>query len=410
MRFKYINKRRILGTVLAAIGMLFAFSNFSYARVTGAVCSTCHTMHNSQNGSMMRLGTGSTQGAGAGECLDCHGATRAVLLRMDCLGCHAQNLNGSSNIAQPGNMPQIALNAPIPPTNPPDFLAGGNYKYVFYDDRNGHNVHGFGPIIGADLGNNPPGFKSDYDPSFGKYQPGQDAGQVMCAGQNGCHGNRDQISPILAMKGTHHADDSMLKFGPNFTESRQGGGTGGTSDFTTAGKSYRFLYNVHGAEDANWEGVNPSSTVHNEYKGTQFSSRGQTQGWSDVTTISDLCAECHGKFHAGGPLSGDSGIGSASPWLRHPTDVVLPASGEYTAYTTYSIQAPIARQNITDGTTQSSLTVTPGTDVVMCLSCHRAHASPYPDILRWDYSTMIAGGGGSGGCFTCHSKKPTNNP
>jgi len=41
----------------------------------------------------------------------------------------------------------------------------------------------------------------------------------------------------------------------------------------------------------------------------------------------------------------------------------------------------------------------------MCLSCHVAHGSPYADMLRWDYGTMVAGGGGSGGCFTCHTQK-----
>jgi hypothetical protein len=42
----------------------------------------------------------------------------------------------------------------------------------------------------------------------------------------------------------------------------------------------------------------------------------------------------------------------------------------------------------------------------MCLSCHGAHATDYPDILRWNYDTMNAGGGGLDvGCFTCHTQK-----
>jgi len=47
-----------------------------------------------------------------------------------------------------------------------------------------------------------------------------------------------------------------------------------------------------------------------------------------------------------------------------------------------------------------------GTDLVMCLSCHKPHGSPYSDMLRWDYSEMIAGDDSkSGGCFTCHTQK-----
>ncbi|MFC1513206.1 cytochrome c3 family protein [Thermodesulfobacteriota bacterium] len=46
--------------------------------------------------------------------------------------------------------------------------------------------------------------------------------------------------------------------------------------------------------------------------------------------------------------------------------------------------------------------------VVMCLSCHRAHGSEYPDMLRWDYNTMIVNdeqGATGTGCFVCHSSK-----
>jgi len=83
--------------------------------------------------------------------------------------------------------------------------------------------------------------------------------------------------------------------------------------------------------------------------------------------------------------------------------VVLKATGEYSAYTAYSTEAPVARPTVYDN---PSPTVTPGTDVVMCLSCHGAHGTDYPDILRWDYSEMIAGDSSkSGGCFTCHTEK-----
>ena len=131
------------------------------------------------------------------------------------------------------------------------------------------------------------------------------------------------------------------------------------------------------------------------------------QIWDNIDTISEFCAECHGYFHASDEIN-DQPPPSGSPWKRHPTDVSLPASGEYASYTAYSIEAPVARVNIPGS---PSGTVDPGgeiDDIVMCLSCHRAHASEYPDILRWDYSDMDAGGGGSGGCFTCHTQK--NNP
>jgi predicted CXXCH cytochrome family protein len=382
--------REMVKSVAVGILMTLVLCEFAYAKVSGN-CANCHTMHNSQNATLMRLGSASNQNSGFDECLDCHAETRAVLLRMDCLGCHAQNPGGASSIID--NMPQVAHNASTD-------LAGGNYRYAFRTtvnkDSYGHNVHGFGnTLIGMDsnMGNNPPGYTDAYDPSTGKYQD-NDTSQILCAGQNGCHGNREQVIQILAIRGTHHADDKILKFGADFTETGQG---------STVGTSYRFLYRVHGGEDNDWQ-ASLNANDHNEYKGDTFASRSQqnyTLGNSDcVTTISDLCAECHGNFHA----SAEIGTGS-SPWLRHPTDVVLPGTGEYSAYTAYSTQAPVARVNILNS---PSPTLTPGTNdaIVMCLSCHRAHASQYPDILRWDYSQMLAGDPSkSGGCFTCHTQK-----
>ncbi|MBW1795261.1 MAG: cytochrome c3 family protein [Deltaproteobacteria bacterium] len=102
----------------------------------------------------------------------------------------------------------------------------------------------------------------------------------------------------------------------------------------------------------------------------------------------------------------DSAISSGGDWIRHPSDKVLPSSGEYASYTTYSVEAPVGRTTVPDA---MGNTVTPGTDVVTCLSCHVAHASDYPDLLRWDYSTMNAGGGeNTSGCFVCHTEKDTS--
>jgi len=116
-------------------------------------------------------------------------------------------------------------------------------------------------------------------------------------------------------------------------------------------------------------------------------------------TISGFCGTCHQNFH----ILADIGGNTSSPFIRHPTDVVLKATGEYSAYTAYSTEAPVARPTVYNN---PSPTVTPGTDVVMCLSCHGAHGTDYPDILRWDYSDMIAGDSSkSGGCFTCHTLK-----
>ena len=90
---------------------------------------------------------------------------------------------------------------------------------------------------------------------------------------------------------------------------------------------------------------------------------------------------------------------------RHPSDVLIPDSGEYADYSEYNALAPVAKEEIDDGMKNSSV-VTPGTDIVTCISCHRPHGSPYPDMLRWDYASCQAGAANSEcGCFICHTAK-----
>ena len=157
---------------------------------------------------------------------------------------------------------------------------------------------------------------------------------------------------------------------------------------------------VEGIEDDDWQYTN-SSTDHNEYLGFVGSNNATSSGFYNLdNTMTAYCCGCHGGFHT----QDDSGL-----WVRHPSDAYLPGgTTEYAAYTTYSPEAPVARPDL-DGWTIPSSTVTPdgATDMVMCLSCHRAHGSPYDDMLRWDYDGQVAGGGGDDGtgCFTCHTTK-----
>ena len=98
-------------------------------------------------------------------------------------------------------------------------------------------------------------------------------------------------------------------------------------------------------------------------------------------------------------------LDAVSPFIRHPTDLSLPTTGEYTAYTGYKLPALVARLKVPDGASSS---IAPGSDAVICLSCHVAHSSNYPDMLRWDYSTIIEGNGGTAsgtGCFACNTTK-----
>lgn len=128
-----------------------------------------------------------------------------------------------------------------------------------------------------------------------------------------------------------------------------------------------------------------------------------------VDTISYLCGECHAKFHPNAKLGGISEVGLAftAGWHKHPTDIAFYtvrggfAGSEYQQYVSYSLEAPVAFFK-----PEGKETKVDENSIVMCLSCHRAHASPYPDILRWDYPEMNTRTSVAGrGCMVCHTRK-----
>ncbi len=329
------------------IFFILILSNEVRSVVTTGKCSDCHTIHNSQDGlpAAYKLND-SYSGFEPNE------IANDFLLISDCIGCHTST--GNSTITN--NIPIVFNTGAF--NNP---LAGGNFNSIRTDDIKGHNVIG---IKGQDV-------------TLGLTPPGGSAmtSQLTCAGEFGCHGDRSPgKNDYTGMSGAHHEDDTA--------------GIAGTS----VGLSYRFLKGIHGKEDSNWEQDN-TNTSHNEYKGL-------ATGSSNKESISYLCASCHGNFHTW--EGGASEVGTASPWLRHPTDIALKSTDEYSSYTTYSMVTPLARPD--PGSVADTTKVTPGTDIIMCLSCHRAHASPYYKMLRWDYkntdiSTALSG------CNICHTSK-----
>ena len=375
---KYISQAmvpRVLLVGILLIGVLVGTPEKSYPQIQG-VCSNCHTMHNSQDGAPMNLDNSATPNEG--------------LLRLTCLGCHAQIAATATVMMGPNIVPQVMHAGE-------DHLAGGNFGYITglagsgEADNKGHNI---AALTGTDdTLYGPPGFfHSDH---------WVNTETLSCASfRAGCHGVRratQSIVPIIGIAGSHHKNES-----------------GQLTDAEWPYQSYRFLHKVKGLESSDWE-ENATADNHNEYSAASSplqldcATRCHTTAGMVISrsgTISGFCATCHSEFHT---LSYDGvdGIGStiSSPFLRHPTDISLPATGEYADYTQYNLDAPVGRLIVPAA---SSSTVTPGSDAVTCLSCHMAHASDYPDMLRWDYTTTIAGEAGDAadtGCFVCHSTK-----
>ena len=358
-----------LAVMLTVATLVVVFCGPAAAKVTG-VCSGCHTMHNSQGGDIVATG-----------------GPFATLLTDDCVGCHSSSDSSTTYSLGTSTVPVVNYIGGAPTTH----LAGGNFWWVADAggdrDAAGHNVLG---ISGVDsLPFAPGGFNCGSNNNCHKSLAEE---QIMFAGSGcqGCH-----LSPA------HHADDSATVIG---------------ADSSSTDGYYRFLsghgvadaHGVCGIEDSDWqESCNAGN--HNEYLGFSAPKTG-TISLSNSHTVTAFCCGCHGNFH----VEQENGA-----WIRHPSDAVIPdrAGSEYadafgangTGTGSYDPNVPVARPNFS-GFFGPRSTVEIGTDMVMCLSCHRPHGSPNDDLLRWDYGDMLAGGGSNTtGCFACHSRKDTGS-
>lgn len=349
----------------------------------GLPCSDCHTMHNSQDGAFV-VSEGPQE----------------ALLNNTCIGCHSgQNSGGETPyVFNASTAPDYGLTGTETGTNT---LAGGNFYWVAQagGDSVGHNVSGL--VLADPTLTVPPGFGSGLAAADGTLVGnggGWQAGtQATCAGVYGCHGSHDQTSAVQAIHGGHHSLSSGAVV------------PGGSP---TAANSYRMLVGIAGFEDPDWE-YQPTSTAHNQYKGA---ARSDDSNSGSTDTISYLCAQCHGTFHSGATTDGvsdDVGL-FESPWIRHPIDFDMGGAtgSEYQSYPAhgtigaYSVITPVASTSIATVRTTVTTTSADGTAIVTCISCHRAHGSPYYKSMRWDYAnTPDPGGSIVNYCTNCHTSK-----
>jgi predicted CXXCH cytochrome family protein len=363
MKSEIISRKTVLVGVLTIIlcftGGLTARARISYTCSFGE--AGCHQMHGGESPYLMAPGYGGNQG---------------------CINCHSSDTSSTMYILNPGGDPEIVVPVVVytGTDEPTSYLAGGNFWWVKEglggDDTKGHNI-----------------FSGEPDDNL----PSAPLSAGGCAFANFCHANfhteytgaegiRQGCTKCHMMKdggwgGFHHADDTL--------DPVVGGDPGDTDGY------FRFLtghmsgagHGVCGIEDEYWESPDApppytlSSSVHNEYLG--YSGSKDTAGSLSMLghTMTGFCCGCHGNKH----ISQDPG---GENWIRHP-------SGAFPLdelYTEYNPQNPVSRPDLS-GYDGPSSTVAPATDMVMCLSCHRAHGSPYPKMLRWE--TV-------GGCDDCH--------
>jgi len=363
--------------------------------VTGP-CSNCHIMHNSQDSSMV----------------DPDGPNDK-LLTTDCLGCHSSS-GGSEAVSSIGA--PIVYNTAAPTygnkykDGPNQGLAGGNFYFVEHvADNRGHNVFVDNP---DDV--------LDYAPlNRSRFCTGEPGGchaslNQVCTGNHfpeltgvqgctKCHMTaRRNIDNVPYGNQWHHHPQSTGRYaGIYWSNEPHGWVKNWYRHVSTPHQGYRNVGAV-GYEDPDWE-LTSSASDHNDYREAPPSGGAYCKSYS----VSGFCGGCHQNFCEAAPDENDQ-------FHRHPAyNVVIPDSGEYAnafgAEHAYDPLVPVGQaiSNQYPGDQDPKATVELGADKIMCLSCHRAHGSPYPDMLRWDYDEMQAGGGGGDGegCFKCHTNK-----
>ncbi|WP_162148578.1 cytochrome c3 family protein [Desulfuromonas sp. TF] len=406
-------------------------------------CSACHTMHNSYEGQAVAKKSDYAGGVYTGTSSTV--TPLANLLKYDCIGCHATNPAGTMKkiVDYGGNeVPQVMH------ADPTGDLAGGNFRYINTGGAGNHSGHNVKELFAGDpnyaQGNAPGQYRGDSTHSV-VYTDVTNFDTFSCAGAGGCHGTRSQLlsgstndngtagdttddtfenavkrTGMAAIAGSHHKITDGVKDATNVAVPTQH-----DADYVAAG--YRLIPGLKGfgndVDGDRWENVDENS--HNEYYGKPGAKVGQSCGdchvegndgangglgsrmtWDSILVVpnnsqSGFCTTCHGLFHTVG--DGSDGNGTSGAFLRHPSDYVLPTGGEFEDMTTYNVNTKVARQDITGG---QSASVTAGSDMVMCLSCHGSHATPYRHMLTFDYDAQVAGNGDPGdGCLACHTSK-----
>lgn len=302
------------------------------------------------------------------------------LLKTDCIGCHSDS--GSETIITIGATRIPIVYNFLEPTYPPDgssssSLAGGNFYWVAQQDgdRYGHNVYGISEpdlLLGGDV------------PAPGGTVTEECAicHRTLATEETGCNGCHVPRHHTLGNNVVSGKDEGWYRFLGLFAPGRD------ELDLPSSG--------VSGIEDPKWEQA-PSATSHNTYQGSTVPYTADL----NTKSISQFCSGCHGLYH--------NETADNSVWIRHPVEVSIPNSGEFTDFNDYNPLVPVAKQDPTEADVNSP-SIDLGSDMVSCLSCHRAHGSPYPAMLRWAYRAWpgidpYTGQDAVNGCVVCHTTK-----
>ena len=372
--------------VLTATMLALGLSGMAYAFHSGGVaeCGGCHSMHAPKTGgSFLLVGTDQSS-----TCLSCHA--------------HADTAPSSYHVMTypvPG-----AGSAPVERTPGGDFgWLEKTYNFTVrgtatteWGETHGHNVVAvdFGMVADDQWTVSPGG-------SF-------PTSQLACTSCHDPHGHYRRINGDTGY--------SIAATGAPII----GSGSYATSAVPTATQAvgvYRLLWGAATqgvgpiTPPAVFPGV-PAASAPSTYNQAEATNQvrvayGYSATGSGKTSWGEWCGACHGTMHSGGAVS----------TVTHPTEVTLGTGGENQIYASY-----VSSGIMTGSAASSYLSLVPfiestdsyttlkshasntnaylggpaTSDRVSCFSCHRAHASGFPSMLRWqmegEFITLPYGG------------------
>ncbi len=385
--------RRIAG--IFSVGLVLIATGSGFAFHAGGVgdCNGCHSMHNSFEGTANVTGRPFAQGSGpfllkandqSGVCLNCHNA--------------ADTAPSSYHISTSGIIPYDS-------TSPVEMTPGGDFAWLKKTmtfivngntstndgERHGHN------IVAADFG---------YIPDTTLIQaPGgtYPSANLACSSCHDPHGRYRRFAdstynttglPISGSGSYNNSADPVA--GVSAVGAYRILGGNGYQPKSLAG-SYAFT--------ADPTDVVVASTYNRSEAGDGTAANANGTGIFYGRNVSEWCANCHIALHQDSITSGTTGFRHPSSNGAKLTSTIVTT---YNAYVTsgimtntdtskaFSTLAPFAtdtpdrsvmKPQAVTGTGGSSNHASATTaDNVMCLSCHRAHATAFQSMLRWNQS------------------------
>lgn len=403
-----------------------------YHSYDGLICTDCHTLHNSEDGAAVAVAGGAFYGTGP---------NRELLKRGDwtdmCLSCHKAGQNTSGTVALPGvtdsgwEAPVVMTTDGVDPAG--KAMPGGDFYWSNLDPKKGHN-----PAYTKGSMATPTSFFMKADPTLGSTPPGGTItdGEWSC---HSCHGMHARYSDSYSAW-------RQLK--------RTVNGKKVTGDVTGFGVE-TLTGNV--TQDAAYEPIKSNSRgdiVGTDYKNVRkdlnplegadlFLDESDTNKNVYRGGFSSFCSACHGDFHGGNGetrTTDNAKTRVGGTWVKHPTNVKMNEAGSKYGITTYTKQVSNAQltspnplgydwryplvQPEADFTVKANIAsmtdplTALGDDRIMCLTCHKAHATPYENMTRWDANghaflangqmdldgTLSNGDNIAYGCGKCHQK------